>query len=75
MDLIYGSVFSSSRNGGLWKIGWMGCIVTLASSDFYLIRVYENLVQHPSNNISIPKTIRQYKYVVNMYKFFIVTAL
>ena len=31
----------------------MGIIVILVSCEYYFIRVYENLVQHPSNNISI----------------------
>ena len=39
MDLIY-----------WWRIG-----VILASCGHHLIRIQENLVQHPSNNISIKK--------------------
>ena len=32
---------------------WIGGIVILASWEFHFIRVHENLVQHPSNYISI----------------------
>ena len=46
----YWSVRSSSRRG----IGGGGkAIVILASCEYYFIRVHENLVQHPSNDISI----------------------
>ena len=31
----------------------MGDIVILASCEYHFIRVHENMVQHPSNNISI----------------------
>ena len=34
-------------------IKWVERIVILDSCEYYLIRVHENLVQHPSNNISI----------------------
>ena len=34
----------------------MGRIDILASYEFHIIRVYKNLVQHPSNNISIAIT-------------------
>ena len=33
---------------------WLGGIVILASCEHQFIRVHENLVQHPSNNILIP---------------------
>ena len=33
--------------------GWIGGIVILASCEHQFIRVHENLVQHPSTNISI----------------------
>ena len=36
---------------GKWG-GWEG-IVILASCEYHCIRVHENLVQHPSNNIAI----------------------
>ena len=32
---------------------WMAGIVFLASCEYNIIRGHENLVQHPSNNISI----------------------
>ena len=35
---------------GIQKIGLMGSIVNLASCEFYLIIVHENLVQYPINN-------------------------
>ena len=53
MDLIYWSVRLCSRRGGEGKRGWMGGNVMLASQEYHIIRVYENLVQHPSNHISI----------------------
>ena len=34
-------------------MGWMGTIVILASCEHYFIRVHENLVQHPINDIWI----------------------
>ena len=54
-------VSSVCYHGFHWSVhpvrgrGWdkRSCIVILASSDFNFIRVHENLVQHPSNNISI----------------------
>ena len=50
MDPIYWSVRSSSSDGGVRaKRG----IVILASCEHHVIRVYENLEQHPSNNISL----------------------
>ena len=50
MDLINWSVRSSSRRGGDGvKVG----VVILASFEFYFSRVNENLLQHPSNYISI----------------------
>ena len=50
MDLINWSVRSSSRRGG---DGVKGGVVILASCEYYFIRVHENLLQHPSNYISI----------------------
>ena len=48
MDILTGENLSSRE--------WMGIIVILASCEYHFIRVYENLVQHPSNNISISRT-------------------
>ena len=39
--------------------GWMESIVILASCKHHFIRVHENLVQHPSNNISIIISLSQ----------------
>ena len=48
MDLIYWSVRSSSRmRGDVWGFRY------LASFEHQFIRLNENLVQYPSNNISI----------------------
>ena len=53
-DLIYWSVRSSSkRRGNVVKGDWMRSIDNLARREYYFIRVHANLVQHPSNNISI----------------------
>ena len=38
----------------------MGVIVILASYEHYFIRVHKNLVQHPSNIISIVITVYIY---------------
>ena len=57
MDLIYWSVRSSSRIRGD-RVKDVG-IVILASCEYHFIRVYENLVQHPSNNISIVHLFRK----------------
>ena len=46
--------FVHPRGGDRLK-GVDGGIVILASSEKYFIRVQENLVQHPSNDISITK--------------------
>ena len=51
MELIYWSIRLSSRREGNGVSVWI--IVILASYKFHLIRVHENLVQHPINNISI----------------------
>ena len=40
--------------GGENGVNWG--IIILARCEYHLIRVYENLVQHPSNNISIKFT-------------------
>ena len=53
MDLLYWSVRSSSWRGGDGVKGVDGGIVILVSCEHHFIRVHENLVQHPSNNISI----------------------
>ena len=45
--LLFWSVHSSSRRGK----GVNGGKVILASCEYHFIVVYENLVQHPSNNI------------------------
>ncbi len=45
MDLLYWSVRSSKG----FDVG----IVFLASCEYHFIRVHENMIQHPSNNISI----------------------
>ena len=52
MDLIYFLARSSSRRGGD-GLSLIGDIVILASCKYHLINIHENLVQHPSNNISI----------------------
>ena len=43
--------------GGEWmrQRGWISGIFILACCEHHFIRLHENLVQHPSNNISIPK--------------------
>ena len=53
MDLIYWSVGSSSRKGGVRLKGVNGVFVSLASYEHYFIGVDKNVEQHPSNNISI----------------------
>ena len=54
MDLIYWSVHSYSRRGGEnVEVVDRGYQYFLASCEYYFVRVHENLVQHPSNNISI----------------------
>ena len=46
---------SSSKRGGYGVKGvWMGDIVISAIYDNNFVRVHKNLVQHPSNEISIP---------------------
>ena len=49
------------RGEAIGSMGWMGDLVILASCEYYFYRVHENLVQHPSNNISILSNI-DYKY-------------
>ena len=58
MDLVYRSVRSSSRR-------WMGSIIILASCEHNFIRLHDNLVHHPSNNISILKY--SFKIPINKY--------
>ena len=66
MDLIYQSVRSSSRSSG---DGVKGCMCDiLASCEFHSIRVNENLVQHPSNDISNQLTFKKIK-ADNMDKY------
>ena len=50
MDLIYWPVRSSSRRG---KDGVKGVDRYFSQKRHQFIRIVENLVQHPSNNISI----------------------
>ena len=49
MDIFYWSVRSFSRRGG----NGIGNVVSLDSCRFHVNRIHENLVQHPSNIISI----------------------
>ena len=44
---------SSSRKEGDWVKGVEGGIIFLASCEHHFVRLHENLLQHPSNNISI----------------------
>ena len=53
MDIIYWSVQSSSRSRGDWVNGLIWGIVILASCEYHFIRAHANLVQYPSNYISI----------------------
>ena len=56
--------------GGIQLVG--GSIVIAASREYYFIRVHENLMQHPSNNISIWIVwLRKY---VHMYKLFLAST-
>ena len=57
MDLIYESVSSSSKWGGYRVKGKYESITILASCEYQFIRVHDNLVQHPSNNISSNRVI------------------
>ena len=55
MDLIYWSVHYPLGRDGIKKVDrYLGGIVILPSWEHHFIRVLENLVQHPSNNMSIP---------------------
>ena len=56
LDLIYWPIRLSSRKGEDMLKGVVGGIVVLYSYKYHLIRVHENLVQHPINNKSIVKT-------------------
>ena len=38
---------------GMGLLKWMGGIVSLASCEYHFLQVHKNLVQHPSNYISI----------------------
>ena len=53
MELVYWSVHSSRRRGGNEVREVDGVIVFLANCKNNFITVHENLVQHPSNYISI----------------------
>ena len=51
---VYWSVRSSISDWMGWgKRGGYWGIVILSSCEYHFIRVHENLVQHPSNNMSI----------------------
>ena len=65
LGLMYWSVRSSSKKGGKGE-GNEGDIFILASCEHHFIRVHEKLVQHPSNNISIPFTVhyRDFLYII-----------
>ena len=52
MDLIYWSVRSFSSRGGIVEKEVDGGTIIKARCEHKFIRVLENLVQHPSNNIS-----------------------
>ena len=43
---------------------WMGVMVILASCEHPYIRIHENLVQYPSNNISI--VLDKLLFVINL---------
>ena len=63
MDLIYWSVFHQVGGEGMGK-GNEGGFVILASCKHHFFRVHENLVQHPSNNISLVKEHVQLQFYV-----------
>ena len=41
--------------------------MSLSSCEYYFIRVYENLVQHPSNNISIGNWWNIFFYFIDIF--------
>ena len=51
MDLIY--LPDHPEREEIGGKGAIGGIVILASCKYYFIRIHENMMQHPSNNISI----------------------
>ncbi len=52
MDLMYQQFFHSVGGEGLWLRWWMGWgYCYFSQRKYHFIRVHENLVQHPSNNI------------------------
>ena len=55
---------------GMWLRGWMGVSSFLSRCEDHFIRVYENLVQHPSNDISIIKWIFSVFCYVGRDKYF-----
>ena len=57
MNFIYWLVRSYNRWRGDRVKRWIGGIVILASCEYDFIRVDENHVQYPSNNISIVHTL------------------
>ena len=59
MDLIYWSICSFCTRAGAGVKGWFGGIVIVASYGHHFFRVSENLVQHPSNNVSIVMYIHE----------------
>ena len=61
IDIGYEWMYSQGKICRLFSLliwGWIGGIVILACCEYHLIRVHENLLQHPSNIISF---IRLYK--------------
>ena len=63
--LLVWSVRSTRRGGGRgWSNRVDSGIVVEASCDHYYIRVHENLMQYPSNNISIFSSVKKYAALI-----------
>ena len=50
-ELVYCSLVNLVE--GEWVDWGVGGMVILASYEFHFIRIHENMMQHPSNNISV----------------------
>ena len=61
VDILHGEIFSVSIREGDWVNGLDGGYRYLASCEHHFVRVRENVVQHPSNDISISQYTNQLK--------------
>ena len=69
IKLIYWLVLLSSRRGGKRIKGVYEKYYFFASFDYFFIRVHENVVQHPFNNVSITIAESAFSHTAPIFQY------